>query len=68
MNEEYEEKLYNVELVTEQGLYGDEVAYDILQLMFSADVVTVRRHSIIVEEIEVTDKGVTRFHGKLKEK
>lgn len=60
-----EEKLHDIEIITERGKYGSEVSYDVLQLMLKADIVTVRGQSVRVAETEVTDKGVTRFHGNL---
>ncbi|KMY54362.1 hypothetical protein AC623_10835 [Bacillus sp. FJAT-27231] len=60
-----EEKLYEIEIITERGRYGSEVHHSVLQLMLKADIVTVRGQSVRVAETEVTDEGITRFHGNL---
>ncbi|MDZ4607582.1 hypothetical protein ORM91_11885 [Bacillus cereus] len=57
------EKKYDVEIVTEQGTYGDEVTFDILQLMLKAHIVTIRTGSVEVREIEVDEQGKVKFHG-----
>ncbi|MEK4029291.1 MULTISPECIES: hypothetical protein [Bacillaceae] len=60
-----EEKLYDIEIITERGKYGSEVNHDVLQLMLQADIVTIKGQSVRVAEIEVTGEGITRFHGNL---
>ncbi|HZG73995.1 MAG TPA: hypothetical protein VEY51_20875 [Chondromyces sp.] len=62
-----DEKQYNVEVITEKGTYGGKVSEDVLQLMFNADIVTLRGQSVRVSEIEVTDEGITKFHGNSAE-
>lgn len=65
-NMEYETKV-DIELVIENATYASVVNLEIVQLMMQADVVTVRGNSGTVNEIEVTDNGVIRFHGNRTE-
>lgn len=55
--------MVDVEVVVENGKYASEVSLDIANFMLKANIVTVRNTSVEVREIEVTDKGVIRFHG-----
>lgn len=54
---------YNIEGVVGNSTYSNEVSYEVLQLMLNADLVNIRGNLIEVREIEVTDNGVTKFHG-----
>lgn len=61
------EKYVDVEAVVENGTYASIANLDIVKLMMQADIVTIRGISLTVSEIEVTDKGIIRFHGNLAE-
>jgi hypothetical protein len=58
-----ENKRYDVEVVIGNGTYKSDVDFNVLQMMFQADIVTVLGKSVRVAEIEATDEGVFRFHG-----
>jgi hypothetical protein len=62
-----EKSSYNVEAVIDNGVYQDEVYKDVLDLMLKANIVTIRGISVAVKEIEVTDRGLVRFHGNRAE-
>lgn len=60
-----EKHLYKIEAVINNGVYQSEVSEDILNLMLQANIVTICGTSVSVQEIEVTDNGVVKFHGDI---
>lgn len=61
------EKMVDVEIVVENGVYSNEVNLETANFMLKADIVTIKKTSVTVKEIEVTDKGKIRFHGNIAE-
>lgn len=59
-----EKEMVDIELVTRNAIYGEEVEVKIAELMIHADLVTVRGNTITVKDVQVTDNGKIRFHGE----
>lgn len=57
----------DVEAVVENATYSDTANYKVVKLMMQADIVTIRGTSVEVREVEVTESGVVRFHGNIRE-
>lgn len=56
--------MIDVELVLEKATYGTEVEVVVANLMLHANYVTIRGATAEVENVQVTDEGKIRFHGK----
>ncbi|NAP01763.1 hypothetical protein FRY77_38145 [Halomonas sp. MG34] len=55
----------HVEAVVENAVYSDAAKYEVVTLMMKADIVTIRGTSVQVDQVEVTEDGLVRFHGRL---